>query len=610
MSYPYRPLLCTKGAREVRLITLHALSSPDATISCELQHWSIDNPPSFLALSYTWQSAFADAAVTDTKVDQLETISIDGRAVSVGKNLAQALQTLAGQLRGCLLWADAICINQVDLDERASQVAMMGDIYTRAETVVVWLGEPRDDAGLAFELLRQLSEIKADSDQKKMTMELVGNPDLRLAWKAFYCLMERSWWTRTWVLQEVILAREIKVFCGRLSILGDSFFRAFATLASVSHLVPFSKICFHMNGGGVFGFFKLRRLRASGRRLTLPYCHLRTLASTATDPRDYIYAKLGFASDATFITPDYRASVAEVYTKCVAGYMLATNSLDIIHMDALPRTTPGLPSWVPDWSASYRVNPLLEYSDPTTILPNYLGRKARTLLDNGLSDGVLQCCGNIYDVVDGTSYSPISKAIANDNLSEDQPTSTSRIYQESETFTVLGATLMAYGFYLERKPIDLAALSALASAMCDADDYLNERASTKLPIRYASSFEADYNSIRHFCVYGMTIKEWARQENQTHRIGSEDTKAEDVQDFVVATMNLRRLVTTGKGYIGVASRNTKRGDLVFKIEGSSLPVILREIGDKYVLVGHAYVHGLMEYDSETGTASTKFFQII
>ena len=38
------------------------------------------------------------------------------------------------------IWADAVCINQNDLDERSSQVSIMGDIYSSAKVCQIWLG--------------------------------------------------------------------------------------------------------------------------------------------------------------------------------------------------------------------------------------------------------------------------------------------------------------------------------------------------------------------------------------------------------------------------------------------------------------------------------------
>jgi hypothetical protein len=48
------------------------------------------------------------------------------------------------------IWADAICINQSDVEEKTEQVRMMGDIYEAAQIVVIWLGpeEHSDRAGL------------------------------------------------------------------------------------------------------------------------------------------------------------------------------------------------------------------------------------------------------------------------------------------------------------------------------------------------------------------------------------------------------------------------------------------------------------------------------
>ncbi|KAJ2896626.1 hypothetical protein MKZ38_005384 [Zalerion maritima] len=59
-----------------------------------------------------------------------------------------------------VLWADSICIDQTDggLPERNAQVAVMGDIYRRAEDVLVWLGEgnQRSDAFLGH--IQRLSQ--------------------------------------------------------------------------------------------------------------------------------------------------------------------------------------------------------------------------------------------------------------------------------------------------------------------------------------------------------------------------------------------------------------------------------------------------------------------
>jgi hypothetical protein len=57
----------------------------------------------------------------------------------------------------------------------------------------------------------------------------------------------------------------------------------------------------------------------------------------------------------------------------------------------------------------------------------------------------------------------------------------------------------------------------------------------------------------------------------------------------------RRLFVTHGGYVGLASKEVKEGDLVTVLMGGDMPFLLRERGEGQQLcfVGEAYVHGLM-----------------
>lgn len=147
----YTPL--NRESREIRLLEIVFLSSLDddstvgaaaagvltstttATTSCKLHTVQLDAAPRYAALSYVW----GDASVT-------ENILVDGQAVAVTVNLASALRHIRGcwerlgyEPTGFRLWADAVCINQQDLNERASQVQLMGHIYESAEVTFAWL---------------------------------------------------------------------------------------------------------------------------------------------------------------------------------------------------------------------------------------------------------------------------------------------------------------------------------------------------------------------------------------------------------------------------------------------------------------------------------------
>lgn len=107
-----------------------------------------------------------------------------------------------------ILWIDAICINQKDKEERSYQVSMMSLVYTRALQVCVWLGEDDDNSRKAFKFIREeISHLK-EFDQ------LCNDQKNAHKWRAFLGLMQREWFSRRWVVQEIALAPKACVYCG------------------------------------------------------------------------------------------------------------------------------------------------------------------------------------------------------------------------------------------------------------------------------------------------------------------------------------------------------------------------------------------------------------
>lgn len=72
--------------------------------------------------------------------------------------LYTALQYLRDGQSSQVMWIDAICINQADLDERRHQVQLMKHIYSDAVRVLVWLGEEDEDSRLAMSILEKWAE--------------------------------------------------------------------------------------------------------------------------------------------------------------------------------------------------------------------------------------------------------------------------------------------------------------------------------------------------------------------------------------------------------------------------------------------------------------------
>ncbi len=116
------------------------LSDPTLpSIQCSIEHISLDNAPKYTGLSYTWGSSV-----------RILSILVNGRDFMVTENLGAWLKhtqkALTDYKISMSFWADAICINQDDDDEKGWQVQQMPDIYKTAQYVTVWLGPAAEDS--------------------------------------------------------------------------------------------------------------------------------------------------------------------------------------------------------------------------------------------------------------------------------------------------------------------------------------------------------------------------------------------------------------------------------------------------------------------------------
>ena len=117
---------------EIRVLDLQPGRWTDEIV-CDLRVVSLDSKsstPSYEAISYAWGNP------QDTVP-----IKVDGKVLQATKNLHLALRRLRSKDDARTLWADALCINQHDVDERTQQVGIMQDIYSKAKSVQVYLGE-------------------------------------------------------------------------------------------------------------------------------------------------------------------------------------------------------------------------------------------------------------------------------------------------------------------------------------------------------------------------------------------------------------------------------------------------------------------------------------
>lgn len=377
-SRTYRPL----GDRMIRLLRIrpgHTLN----TIECDFLYVNLHSSGNYVALSYTWQQQAPSVPIL-----------VNGRMVLVSENLYLALLHL--RKRGfTTLWIDAICINQRDLPERASQVHQMKDIYQRASIVVVWLGDANNSSTQAFDALHGILE---HLDWQGKVPSWIVDPDRvtqnTKEWRAISEILYRPWFRRMWVIQEVLAARRAFILCGKDALSMDFFLMIVDSMLFAEALRPI--MSFHPNrhelskGPMKVAIKQLEFLvKAKCKEIDpMPsYNFRRTLLSfladtrwaEATDPRDKVYGILSLAEDAGLLgywdaksewipfRVDYRLSKEQVFISVTKAILHATESLDVLRF-ARKGTDGGngLPSWVPNW-ANEEPYPVPDYTPIVSV---------------------------------------------------------------------------------------------------------------------------------------------------------------------------------------------------------------------------------------------------
>jgi len=182
-SHPYHSRL-RNG--EIRLLHLYP-GRETQPLTGRLQVVRLSQTPSFEALSYEW-------GLPD-KSKQFSTTD-GGFIIHITASLYQALRDLCPEMTQGprILWADSICINQEDIEERQDQVAIMGDIYRLATQVITYIGPERPFSAAAIQMASKLAHLEHSPGDSFDALEQAGFPpsnDPR--WYELKSLCLRSW---------------------------------------------------------------------------------------------------------------------------------------------------------------------------------------------------------------------------------------------------------------------------------------------------------------------------------------------------------------------------------------------------------------------------------
>ena len=219
----------------LRILCLLPNTQDPSTIRCKLHSTRLEEwKDKFIGASYVWGPA-----------EPTHIILVNRCEYPVRANLYKYLRALQAQQGSekLYLWIDAICIDQSSIGERNSQVQQMGSIYSNAKCVYAWLGPDTHDAAWLFsqaghkkDIFKRLTSLKSVlkssrgcpyfSARERATAER----EARRLLASLVSIGSCQYWTRIWIVQELLLAKRVLFFCGSSSLshalMSDWFYSA------------------------------------------------------------------------------------------------------------------------------------------------------------------------------------------------------------------------------------------------------------------------------------------------------------------------------------------------------------------------------------------------
>ena len=549
LTYPAR-----LRREEIRLLVLYP-GHHDQDIRVNTWVRTVDDADDdFCALSYVW----GDPKKTTP-------ICVDGREFKATDSLVSSLRHIRDMLQEdevIVLWVDAISINQEDIEERNAQVASMTLIYEKAAFVACWLGA---DHAEGLDYLNELGRFATARDENPSNVSMKRtkidglkhvkgrNGEIRAA----ALLLHHPYWARVWTVQEYSSPRPGVLLCSS-SWMDESVFSPALKLFTQSlHL--FRRVA-ERNGQGVTAVD--RAVQATGQilhRHELAYLRAnpaarpevfdlfwllaRFRALNSSDPRDKVYAPLAMSAPNQQVSEvlriEYGMSVTELYTR-VAQCLIQNQSWPLAILEAC-RYVDGqeLPSWVPDWT-----------SLPRRMLSQDIKTGEQTVY---ASRGVF-----------APRRSPVCSVKADDR------------YCLMIEATPVDTLQRAWPAFHQR---DMLTTAEVTIDMTDGQG------------QYVATGESLATAFRKTCNPSLSDPHESEANGQLVLVTREQWR---MDSKIMARLNRRSLARTSKGLVALVPAEAEPDDIVWLVRGGNMFYILRPDGPgKHVLIGEAYIHGLM-----------------
>ncbi|KAH8675142.1 heterokaryon incompatibility protein-domain-containing protein [Ilyonectria robusta] len=558
-KYQYRQLDAQR--REIRLLRI--LPQKTSWMECELSHVSLSAPPEYVAISYAWGD------LEDTR-----SIMLDGHDFPITLSLWQILNRLRSDDAVIIVWADAVCINQKDSTERSHQVQRMTEIYAEATSVVAWLGPDYDNSHLAIDLILEL--VKADTKDTSHCRGIIMSHKWKDHFVALGEFMERDYWYRLWIVQEIFNARHVDMYCGSVKL-------PLSTLTAASEILARHRETVEWIFGSDQITKRKEQLRCSllmmrpresrydeNRKYGLRDAIQATSEHLCNDPRDKVYGILGLLSDneRSQILPDYNLSTRRVYTNAVEHIIKTTKSLQVIcrpvfaccmsaHQDK------GLPTWLPDFSDSRLMQSIIVWdhfkaSKDTDASVSFIDRqrKLKTLMIH-------------IDYISsrGISLPPIFSLT-----------------------TVVMTFLQWCSMVIEKYDFQESA----HLAFCRLFRTKQSRANLLTDRQWMKRVYGTIKYYQHSWLRGLAIDRRLDVLAGERPFFERDDDADPwILDELGRGMVSRRFCISDSGLFALVSGSAHEDDEIYVPLGAPLPIVLRRDGLEYKYVGEAYVDGYM-----------------
>jgi hypothetical protein len=678
--FVYSPL----KAGSIRLISnLTIISNPSTVdqIKCTLEDVELDKTPKYDCLSYTWEEPLYQKYLLAPRVyekDMDYDIDCNGKVFTIAENLRDALMEIGksrGGRKGRLqslqdkIWIDAVCINQDNEDEKRIQIGMMSRIYAGAQSVVVWLGpEMLDDPGLkkALLVMERLSQIPPEKF-KTAVLSRLGNADtyqnlgIKLIptseWVSFGSFILRRWFGRMWVVQETFFAKKFIVFCG-------SNILPWSQITSASRVLKETSLGTLLNemmedrdrttigepsttsqyiSNPIANQFRFHDYKNQVSPLTLERLLADSRYFGATKAEDRVFAVLNMwkpssrkrkrGSDAEEETAVFILKnniPAEVYERASIVAIRETGNLNLLSLveDRNWRSLPGLPSWVPDFSAPLVWIPLAGVPgagksrwDAAKGLPfslPLLATNSGHLLVKGIRVDDIEDRAetdlNLIDECQMVTLLDVLSLYLEFEAANPSGTSTPDRFEPFWKTLIKDSFLGSPAGLEARKAFPMIIVHFIREYSYEIESLrtaLENPAINKTQSRTQATrlrtLSQIYSRTRSLVVKlaaldNSVIPSWEFIQHAIKLKNDSGMYTEEMHTDLVKIMEsfnaayqCRRLFRTRINFLGIAAQSLKERDVVWVLAGAAVPVVLRPKDEegRWEFVGEAYVHGIM-----------------